>query len=200
VSTVTTNAINQAVFDLFVRHQGDQADRYALSAFADPSGAPLPQDWTVVFHDAQNNTVVADTGVMASGESRHIRATVELPDSLSPGTVSIFFAARSSVTGASDMKHDAINIDGDADLQLVPQLSAQVLPGSEVTYRHVLQNLGNITVTDVALTTENQIASWASTLFLDSDGDGTLSNADREHFSRCVTGHVSTRTSACNCR
>jgi len=173
------DANGQATFDLYLRHQGAQSDSYILSAHADATRAPLPADWSVEFRDAVTNTVITNSGILSSGEFRHIKAIVQLPSDPPPGTTSVFFAATSNATGASDIKHDAVRVEQDSSLQLVPQLSSQITPGGSVSYRHVLQNAGNALVPNIVLSSANQMANWSSDVYIDSDGDGVLSANDQ---------------------
>jgi len=175
-----------AVFDLYVRHQGSSPDTYRLRAMGSAAGTPLPAGWAVEFTDATTGATLTNTGPLASGSSRHVLATVTTPADLSPGTISLFFAAESALTGASDIKHDAVQVGVDTTLQLQPSLSAQLEPGGSVVYEHVITNRGNIAVSDIEFTVAQSRPGWTAALHEDTNPDGFLGPGDQ-----VITGTLS---------
>lgn len=178
VTTVSLNDVNVAVFDLFVRHQGSEPDNYLLNAFSSPDAQALPADWLVTFLDPVTGATVASTGMLDSGMSRHLQAHVKLPDAHPPGTFGIWFDARSSLSGASDRKHDAIVISDQSDIVLEPSLSAQLEPGGSFVYQHTLVNNGNVTIDGIELTAIDSRPDWSSVVYLDTNPDGALGPGD----------------------
>ncbi len=178
VTTVLAQSRNLAVFDLYIRHQGNVPDSYELSAASNVLGNELSDDWQVVFINADNNTAITSTGVLASGESLHVRAQVQLPVTAPAGTRSIWFSVQSANTGASDRKHDAFTLASTPSLSLEPSLNAQLEPGGTVVYEHLLINNGNTTINDVVLTLLDSRSDWSSVVYLDTNQDGALGPGD----------------------
>ena len=179
VSSFSTDTTGQARFDLYVRHQGSGPDSYWMNAYSTPTGAALPAGWSVVFRDAQTTVPLNNTGSLPSGDSRHIIATIETPLDATPGTYSIYFEAKSPLTGATDSKHDAVIISEENGLSLTPNLSAQLEPGGSVVYRHIIGNTGNTALADIALGITNSKSGWTTVLYEDSDQSDGLSAADQ---------------------
>ncbi len=178
VSTVTVDQSGQASFDLYVRHQGSFDGSYDLSAHATDSGGALPANWQVVFTDANTGAQVSSTGLLASGESRHIIARLSVPTTPTFDVMSVYFKASSPLNGASDIKHDAVKFEEKAQLKLTPSLSAQVNPGGSVVYEHVVSNTGNIQLNDIVFELVQSDTQWQGTLYADTDMNGFLSPDD----------------------
>lgn len=178
VSTATIDASGTVTFDLYVRHQGDFLSSYVLDAFADPNGGALPLGWSVQFTDVASGQTISQTASLASGESQHILATVNIPNPLQLQASSIYFQVQSPQNGASDIKHDAIDAASVAELTLTPNLNAQVSRGGSIVYEHVINNTGNVTLNDIQLSVLNSVSTWNSTLYADTDLNGFLSPAD----------------------
>ncbi|MFK7995079.1 MAG: hypothetical protein AB8B87_13125 [Granulosicoccus sp.] len=178
VSTLSSSAGGKALVDLYIRHQGVESDSYALRAYGSAGGADLPEGWTVRFLDPSTNAILTDTGPLASGASRHIVAELSVPENATAGTTSLYFEALSERTGASDIKHDAVSIGVNTDLNLEPSLSAQLEPGGSVLYSHTLTNIGNTVVSDIDLQLSHSLPGWTGTLFADSNANGVLDDSD----------------------
>lgn len=179
VSTVPVDVNGRASVDLYIRHQGSEPDAYQLYAYADAVGAAIPDGWQVSFMHAQSQASIVSTGVLASGAVLHVIAHIQLPAGIEPGLQSIWFGVSSANTGASDIKHDALNIAPAASLNLVPGLSAQLEPGASVFYEHVLVNNGNTAIHDVVLLLTDSRPDWISVVYLDSNEDGAPDSADQ---------------------
>lgn len=179
VSVATIDNNNQVVFDLYVRHQGNNPDTYLLNAYSDTNLAPLPADWTLTFTDADTGDVLTETGYLASGASRHILATVTLPANSVSSEFSLFFGVRSRLTGAADIKHDAIQFTSMPELRLEPGLSALLEPGGSVVHEHLITNSGNTELDNISFVIEHSQADWTAALFYDTDQDGNLSPGDQ---------------------
>jgi len=178
VSTVAPDGAGIARFDLHVRNQGAASDRYRLVAHGAATRGPLPPGWHVRFVDPSDGTVVADTGVLASGASRHVRAELQLPRGVEPGRTSLWFEAVSALSGASDLKHDAVDIAPQTILRIEPGLSAQLEPGGSVVYEHIVGNTGNATVDDAVIELSAPLPGWTATAWVDTDGSGTFGAGD----------------------
>lgn len=181
VTNVSPNDVNVAVFDLYIRHQGSEPDNYNLSAFSSAAGGVLPANWEVNFIDPLSGGIIVSTGVLASGMSRHVQAHVKLPAAMPSGTFGVWFEARSSLSGASDRKYDAITVADQSNLSLEPSLSAQLEPGGTFVYEHRLVNNGNASINGISLTTTNSRPDWSSVIYLDTNPDGALGPGDLIH-------------------
>ena len=178
VSTETINEFGQASFDLYVRHQGSFDGSYDLSAHASASGGSLPAGWQVVFTDPDTGAALTNTGLLASGESKHIVARLSVPLSPLFDQQSVYFKVLSPLNGASDIKHDAVRFLKNARLNLTPSLSAQVNPGGSVVYEHVITNAGNVPLSDIVFNLQQSSSAWQATLYADTDNNGFLSPDD----------------------
>lgn len=178
VSTVTVDETGQATFDLYVRHQGSFAGSYDLSGHAMATGGALPPSWQVIFTDGISGAVVTNTGVLASGESRHFIARLSVPATPAFSVQSVFFKVVSPLNGASDIKHDAVQFAKKAQLKLTPSLSAQVNPGGSVVYEHLITNSGNVMLSDIVFDLQQSNSQWQATLYADTDMNGFLSPDD----------------------
>ena len=181
VSVVTADAANRAQIDVYIRHQGSGPDTYGLLAAGSASGSTLPAGWQVIFKDPTTFATITSTGILASGESRHVLADIQLPVDAQAGTYSIWFEARSIRTAVVDRKHDAVSIVASESLTLEPSLSAQLEPGGSVVYEHLLVNKGNALVDDIALSLQDSRSDWTSVIYLDTDGDGSYSPLDQPY-------------------
>ena len=179
VSTVGLNGNRQAVFALYIRHQGSEPDTYRLRTSLDVNGTALPTGWVVSFHDAETNLLLTNTGSMASGEYRHVVARVQVPFGVPAGVVSLFFGVVSDTSGAQDQKHDAVSIGASVKILLEPSLSAQLEPGGSIVYEHTVTNKGNTTITDLLFSLTQTRNDWTATIYADSDANGRLGPADQ---------------------
>lgn len=185
---VTTNAAfagTTSRFTLYVNNTSTQADNYDLAASTDPTfGAlTLPAGWTVTFRDA-GNTVITNTGPIAAGGATLVYADVDVPAGATPANVSVYFRALSPFSGASDRKHDQVTVNAARALTLVPNNTAQVIPGGFVVYTHDLTNNGNVLEGDgvgssVALATAESQAGWSSALYWDANSSGVYDAGDQ---------------------
>lgn len=178
VSVVTIDADGFATFDLHVRHQGSVFGEYDLSAFSTAAGGALPTGWQLIFTNAVDGAQVTSTGVLNSGESRHLKARLSVPVNTPFNEQSIYFKAVSPSNGAADIKHDAVRYKLNPQLSLSPSLSAQVNPGGSVVYEHVITNSGNQVLDDIVFDVQNSNPQWQFSLYEDTDSNGFLSPAD----------------------
>lgn len=171
-------------FTLHVNNTSAATDNYDMAASTDGSFAALtlPAGWSVVFRDA-SNAILTNTGSIAPGASGLVYADVSVPAGYPAGAVSVHFRARSSVSGAGDVIHDAVDVQTVRSLQLVPNNSAQVTPGGQVVYSHLLINTGNVLEGDgvgshVAIAQSNDQAGWSAALYYDTNGSGVFDAGD----------------------
>jgi uncharacterized repeat protein (TIGR01451 family) len=175
-------------FTLHVNNTSVVPDNYDLSASGVPAG------WSVVFRDGAN-AILTNTGSLAAGTSGLVYADVTVPANYTPGAFSIHFQALSSVSGASDVIHDAVDVQTVRSLQVVPNNSAQVIPGGTVLYSHVLINAGNVIEGDgigsfVSVTQANDQAGWNAALYYDTNNSGVFDGGDQPLSDLVLLGGI----------
>lgn len=184
---VVRNATNPGTttrFTLYVNNTSGQNDNFDLSASTDASfGAiTLPAGWSVTFRNAANS-IITNTGVIASGAATLVYADVDVPAGAAAADVDLYFRALSPVSGAFDRIHDQVRVSVVRGLTLVPNNSAQVAPGGFVVYTHMLANTGNVIEGDgagsfVSFAMGNDQAGWSSALYWDTNGSGVFDGGD----------------------
>lgn len=187
VAFVVRNTVvpgNVSRFTLYVNNTSSQADLFDLTASTDASFAALslPAGWTVTFRDGANTPIVAAVPVAANG-SVLVYADVSVPLGANAGDVDLYFRARSPNTNATDRIHDQVGVDQIRSLALVPNNSAQVIPGGFWIYTHFLSNTGNVIEGDavgsiVTLTSADNQVGWNSTVYWDRNGSGSYDAGD----------------------
>ncbi|MGH7731870.1 MAG: beta strand repeat-containing protein [Candidatus Eiseniibacteriota bacterium] len=184
VRTLAVNAGATATFVLYVNNRVGQADNYDLAASTDPTfgSITLPAGWTVGFRDGAS-AAITNTGNVPPGGAVLVYADVTVPAGYAAGPVSLYFRARSPVTGAQDRKHDAASVNVARSLTVVPNNSAQVAPGGAAVYTHLIANNGNVVEGDgagsnVTLANSNTQVGWSSALYHDTNNSGVLDAGD----------------------
>lgn len=166
VNTVLGSLGETVNFTLYVNNaSGATAQDYLLTAASDPSVAgELPNGWSVVFRvdedgidsgapgAADDLTQEGDTvSSVPAGGAKLVFAEVTLPASGDNGNVvaadtyPVYFKVESTVSGVSDVKHDAVTIAQVRSLELAgADNNVTVRPGACVTQLHQLTNNGNV--------------------------------------------------------
>ncbi|HYM82233.1 MAG TPA: hypothetical protein VEY91_12590 [Candidatus Limnocylindria bacterium] len=203
-SPVITNAVDPGTttrFTLYVNNTGLVSDNYDLAASTTPLFAPitLPAGWSVTFRDAAN-AVITNTGNVGAAGNTLVYADVTVPAGFAAGNVALYFRSRSPVSGAADIKYDAVTVNAVRSIQLVPDNSGQVAPGGSVSYTHLLSNNGNVVEGDgagsvITLATTNNQAGWSSVIYHDSNNNGVLDGADATLSDLGTIGGVAPGTS-----
>ncbi len=175
---------NTARFTLYANNTSAQPDNYDLAASTDATfgAVTLPAGWSVVFRDA-GNAIVTNTGPVAAGGSVLVYADVSVPAGFVAGDVELYFRALSPLYGVTDRIHDQVRVDVVRSLSLVPNNTAQVIPGGFVVYGHLLTNTGNVAEGDgagsfVALSRAENQAGWSSAIYWDANGSGAFDAGD----------------------
>lgn len=182
---------DSGVFKLYVNNTSTVADSFDLSYSKDAPfvAGSLPTNWSVSFHvdggvgDCSTlGPVVNNSSVVLPAANKLICAKVAIAagEAFVNTPTSLYFRAESPLTGASDIKHDAVLMIATQKLILEPDNRAQTEPGNNVIYTHRLNNPGNTTYTNLTLASTDTLAAdgWTSILYEDTDGDGVLSAAD----------------------
>ncbi|MGB1309676.1 MAG: hypothetical protein ACPG47_00625 [Leucothrix sp.] len=190
-TTINVAPKSSGVFMLYVNNTSTVADSFDLTYSKDDPfvAGTLPAMWAVSFHaDGGANDcsvlgpVINNTSIVAPSSSKLICAQVSIAEgaNFSNSQVSIYFRVSSPLTGASDIKHDAVFMTAVKKLILEPDSYAQTEPSNSVVYTHRLNNPGNTPYTGLTLASTDTLSAdgWSSTLYEDTDGDGVLTVAD----------------------
>lgn len=201
VTTNTTNPGTTTRFTLYVNNTSTVADNFDLAASTDGSfgSITMPAGWSVTFRDG-SNAIITNTGSIAAAGNTLVYADVSVPAGAAAGVTSVYFRARSPVSGALDRKHDAVTVNAVRALTLVPNNSATVSPGGTAVYTHLLANNGNVPEGDnlgsiVTLAHSNDQPAWSSVLYWDTNGNGVLDGADGTLSDLGVVGGLAPGTS-----
>ncbi len=197
ITELSTNPGGSVAFDLRVNNEGPSPDAYAITSSA------LPAGWTVSFFDVfVNVTTCGGTGVVATNVIpaagfQQICALVTVPAQQVPGTTNITFTVASPTSGATDSKVDAVKVNEVREIQLISNQGSSISPGAVVSYVHTLSNNGNITETNINITTADSLTAngWTSLVYLDGDsnGDGivdALPDGDPSNDTLIASGSV----------
>jgi uncharacterized repeat protein (TIGR01451 family) len=184
VKTVTVNPGQVARYTLYVKNTSSVADNYNLDASTDPTFATIgfPPGFTVTFRDI-NNTIISSTGILQPGESKLIYAEVFVPAGTPPGTYAGYWRARSPVSGAQDIKYDALIVNTYRSLSISPDNTGQVAPGGTIVYTHTIANNGNVIEGDgvtstVSLSLSTSTNGFGYVIYWDKNNNGSLDPTD----------------------
>ncbi len=166
-------------FTLYVTNTSGVPDGYQFEySGTDFNSGVIPTGWTVEFKDA-NNVLISDIPVVTPDATQVFYADVTVPVTATTTTQSFFFKVVSATTGVSDVKHDAVTVDNSGFcVGLVSDSSLTVAAGGVAIYKHTINNTSNDPITNISLTTVNNIAGFTSIIYEDTDGNLTLSGAD----------------------
>ena len=186
-----------AVFVLYISNSSAIDDTYELAASSDATFATqqLPTNWSVIFIN-DDGVPVSSAGPLTPGSNIRIRALVTVPADASANDSSVFFQAKSALTGVSDSKHDEVTVQEKIDLELVPSQTGQTVPASWINYRHELTNNGNTAITNIGLVTSNTQTGqgWVSIVYDDTNGDKNYDANDQQITTIASLAPGETRT------
>ncbi len=195
VTTVTAAPGGRALFNLFINNTSDISSRYQLEySMSDPFVAgSVNSNLQIRFHRdggagdcSTTGAVLTATGVIPAQASEQVCASVFIP----AGTVasvdssgnaipySVYFRAVSVLSGASDIKHDAVIIKEVPALSISPDQQGQIQPGGTMVYRHNVTNNGNTALECIQVTPQNTQSDWSSVIYRDNNADGQLDSGD----------------------
>jgi trimeric autotransporter adhesin len=212
ITTYNMNPGNTARYKLFVSNSSAISDSYQLeysaggSALAAFTANATPSGWTVQFFEdggagdctTTSGGAVSNTTLLNPNTSKLYCAQVVLPATgagVDAGTYDVYFRARSTTTGAVDLKRDQLVINPVRALTLTMDQNGSVYAGGTVTYTHTLTNNGNVTEGEtganstVTLALSTPSAGWSTSLYIDTNNDGVFSAGDA-----LLTNDFDTRT------
>ncbi len=193
-SAVTTENIipaGQAVFQLFVNNTSSTSGSYELQASSKKPFAAnvIEAGWQIAFyHDGGNSDcstlgAASDaTGNIAAAASQLMCAVVTAPANAIADAKEhpVYFKVYSRLTGAFDIKHDAVVVVEQPALSMAANQVGQVEPGASVVYSHRISNNGNtalecINVISIDLDPQS---GWSSVIYKDVNADAQLDAGD----------------------
>lgn len=209
-SPVTTTAVNpgtQVTFTLFINNTSSIDDNYQLAFATDTTTGGdllnvgvLPSNWTAEFVDPNNNnSTLTSTGIITANSFKEVTLRVNVPAGFQPGTISIYIRALSQISGAQDIKHDAINVQTVRQMTLVTGQSGVVSPGGTVSYNHTLTINSNVSEnvggggseSDLQLQLSNSVPSgWTARVYWDTNEDGQITAVDSLLTSAAASGSI----------
>lgn len=196
-SAVVTNATNPGTtttFTLYVNNTSaanvaDSYDLLASSTTTFGSSSTLPAGWSVTFRASNGSdctaanlgSVISNTGVVNGGTAKLVCAVISIPNNYAAGAQAVYFQAKSPTSGALDQIHDQVTVNTVHSVTLTPNGSNQIFPGGSVVYTHNLTNNGNVSeaITFSNPITSDNLASWTSVFYQDTNSNGTLDAADQ---------------------
>ena len=180
----STNPGTTTRFTLVVNNTSAQSDNWDLGVSTDSTFAAssLPAGWSVSFLNT-GNAVISNSGSVGSGLSVTVYADVTVPAAAAAADVELYFRSRSPVSGATDRLHDQVRVSVVRSLTMVPNNTAQVIPGGFAIYTHTLTNNGNVSEGNgagslVTLTRADNQAGWSSALYWDTNASGVFDAGD----------------------
>jgi uncharacterized repeat protein (TIGR01451 family) len=177
-------------FTLVVSNKGATPDNYDLSASTDNtfSTLALPAGWSVSFSAGAcpaSGAAITNTDTVAVGGNAVVCAKVSVPSGTAvPGTVQLYFRARSGGSSAYDVLHNAVTVDTVRSITITTAAAGTVpVGGGSHVYRHIVTNEGNVSeggaFSTVALTASDSLSpAWTTSLFYDTNGNATLDAGD----------------------
>jgi len=193
-TAVTTKEITpagQAIFTLFVNNTSDAANSYQLQYSKDNAfvAGSVEAGWSIAFHFDGGNAdcsilgqVTSTTSNIAAGGNQQICAVVTAPANAVADGVEhpLYFRVHSPLSGASDIKYDAVTVKEKPALSIEPNQIGQVEPGSTVVYSHRISNNGNTALecVNVSAVDLDPQSGWSSVIYKDVNEDGQLDAGD----------------------
>ena len=192
VTTENIAANGQAIFKLFVNNTSDTANSYQLQYSKDKPfiASSVEAGWSVNFYFDGGNadcstlgTVTSTTSNIAAGANQQICALVTAPkDAVADGTTEhpIYFRVLSTLSGAMDIKHDAVIVIEKPALSMATDQTGQVEPNNSVVYSHRITNNGNtdLECVNVSAVDLDPQSGWSSVIYKDVNEDGQLDAGD----------------------
>ena len=196
-SAVVTNATNPGTtttFTLYVNNTSaasvaDSYDLLASSTTTFTSSNTLPAGWSVTFRASNGadctagnlGSVISNTGVVNGGTAKLVCAVISVPANYAAGAQAVYFQSKSPTSGALDQIHDQVTVNTIHNVTLTPNGSGQIFPGGSVVYTKSLTNNGNVTeaITFTNPITSDNLASWTSVFYQDTDSNGVFDAADQ---------------------
>lgn len=180
----------QVIFKLFVNNTSSASNSYELQYSSTNFNASVVEaGWKIVIHPDGGNgdcsTLGSATSVtknIAKNASQLMCAVVTAPaDAVADANEHpIYFKVHSRLTGAKDIKYDAVLVTELPELSISPDQLGQVVPGSMVVYSHHINNNGNTNLEciNVVSTDHDATSGWSSVIYKDVNEDGKLDAGD----------------------
>ncbi|PSU70004.1 hypothetical protein C9J22_12460 [Photobacterium phosphoreum] len=177
INTVAPGATTR--FTLYVTNTSGTADSYELQySSSDFAVNTLPTGWTVAFKDVTEN-VITNIPVLGPDDAMMVYADVTVDEDAPSAQQSIYFKVISAATGASDIKHDAVNVDNsDMCIAFEANSSGVTHASGVIVYKHIVRNNSNDAFTNIALNVSNSHPDFTVVIYEDTVADDQLTAAD----------------------
>ncbi len=192
ITTETANPGTTVNFGLFINNTSTLDDTYDLAVAIDTTLAgdldnpgTLPTGWTASFRDPNNGNNTITSVDVDAGTYKEVTFRVNIPAGYQPGNVSLYVRALSQITGAKDIKHEAVVVETVRLMTLVAGQSGTVSPGGTVDYQHTLtinsnvdENVGGSSPeSELRVDLSNSVpVGWTALVFLDTNNDGQVTS------------------------
>lgn len=194
--TISATVGSQVEIPFYIDNDSGSADAFKLYAGGSDGTTlgTLPTGWTVAFYatDAAGNRtgspITTTPSLPAGTVDRKYIAVVSIPtdpanaaadygavdtNNDGDGDQLISIKVLSSVTGATDIMMDAIDVAPLRQVALTPPGADQIQAGGSVDYTHTLDNTGNTEETfEITATNPGTTPNWNNNLLVDTTGDG----------------------------
>ncbi len=190
VNTYTVDTGSSVFIPLWSHNVGGAKDSFDLSfSNTDFNAGALPTGWTVKFYDSNGGSdctnigdLIVNTGIINAGTNLLACAQISIDEDVIADGISqsIYFRVLSPTTGNTDIKHDAIIINPNPLISIIPDHFGQSGPGEFINYPHQIDNYGNTNLECINITLADELASsgWTSVAYLDVDNDAQLGTGD----------------------
>ncbi len=206
VTTLDINPGESCAFQLLVNNEDQtspqSADHYDLAAGSwdgsNFTANDLADGITVTFHEdggagdcSSLGAAINNTDTLLPGAQKLVCAQVSIDESVAVdigaaagANYDIYFQVRSPLTGATDIKHDAVYASVDLaqqmGLSLEPNQFGQTDPGSIIVYDHIVLNTGNVDLECINVSGVNDLEGqgWTLQFFEDVDENAELTEPD----------------------
>ncbi|MCK5901611.1 MAG: DUF11 domain-containing protein [Cocleimonas sp.] len=192
VTTKNIMANGSVIFSLFINNTSDQQGSYELQySIKKPFEAhAIEAGWKISLHHTGTTgdcstlgKISNSTGNIVAHQSQQMCAKVSAPaNAVADGKRHpIYFKVLSRLTGASDIKHDAVKLIMQPKLSIAPNQAGQVEPANAVIYSHHVTNNGNtdLECVHVTATDLDPQSGWSSVIYNDMNDDGKLDAGDK---------------------
>lgn len=201
ITTETAQVGGTATFPLFLANNSGNSQSFFLQSTL-PAGwsvtfreLGIDSNGDGVINNAANaGNTVSSSPALPGGAVYHYEAVVQVSAVVSQslaeftgavggvngddigGAYPIIFTVASTSDGAvTDTKLDAVDVTANRNIDVTPDGANQIQPGGNVTYSHIIANIGNSTEA-LEITGQNSLAAdgWSNNtqLFVDTTGNG----------------------------
>ena len=177
---VTANPNAPAIFAIDIVNDGSNDDSYDLTGSVGftrtdggtttvnvvyyPAAADTDGDGTLSAAEIAAATPISNTGTVASGDEITVFAVATVPANAAPQTATVTQSVTSPLSGATDsFDLNTVTVNAIKTFNFSPDRSGTAPSPGTVIYQHVINNTGNLAITDVDLTEapSGNVTGWS---------------------------------------